>query len=33
MKKLKGFTLVEIIVVMLILAILMGMFIPNMLGY
>ena len=33
MKKLKGFTLVESIVVMLILAILMGMFIPNMLGY
>ncbi len=31
--KLKGFTLVEIIVVMLILAILASMFIPNMLGY
>jgi prepilin-type N-terminal cleavage/methylation domain-containing protein len=31
--KKKGFTLVEIIVVMLILAILMGMFIPNLSGY
>lgn len=31
--KTKGFTLVEIIVVMLILAILMGMFIPNLSGY
>ena len=33
MKKLKGFTLVELIVVMLILAILAGMFIPSMIGY
>ncbi len=31
--KKKGFTLVEIIVVMLILAILASMFIPNMMGY
>ncbi len=32
-KKVKGFTLVELIVVMLILAILAGMFIPSLIGY
>lgn len=32
-KKVKGFTLVELIVVMLILAILAGMFIPSLVGY
>lgn len=33
LKKVKGFTLVELIVVMLILAILAGMFIPSLIGY